>query len=116
MDQQLPLPMLTHYSGPKLVSPAVIANIRTYREACRTAMAMSPRKHLTYRVLAEETGTYASHVSEYFSEDVSKRELPAKYINEVEISLGNRVISQWLASQAQLTVLEQFIGEHRLVA
>ena len=116
MTQQLPLPMITHYSGPKLVSHAVVSNIRTFREAVRTCYGLRTRKHLTLRVLAEEAGLYASHVSDYLSGSSDKRELPAKYINEFEISCGNRVISQWMAAQAQLTILEQFIGEQRLVA
>jgi hypothetical protein len=34
-------------------------------------------------------------------------------INDFEIACGNRFISQWLARQAKLTILEQFIEPRR---
>jgi hypothetical protein len=67
-------------------------------------------------VLADEAGLYASHVSDYLSEQDCKRELPAKHINGFELACGNRMVSQWLASQAQLTIMEQFIPGARRIA
>jgi hypothetical protein len=59
---------------------------------------------MTQRQLAEETGAYASHITDYISADESKRELPAKRINAFELSCGNRAISQWIAHRAGLQV------------
>lgn len=122
MNQQLPLPMVTHYSGPKLVSAEMLANIRTYREAVRTCYALATRTKLKLGVLAEEAGLYPSHVSDYLSEHPNKRELPAKHIAAFEISCGNRAISQWLARQSDLAivrqgdlaVLEQLLDQRRM--
>lgn len=113
---QLSLPMLTVYSGPRLIDNEIVIAVRTYREAVRACWNLRTRRHLTWRVLAEEAGLYASHCSDYLSEDDAKRELPAKHINEFEIACGNRMISQWLANQANLTIMEQFIPAARRAA
>lgn len=108
--QQLVLPMLTVYAGPRLVGPEVLSGILTYREAVRTCWDLRSRRFLTRRALAEEVGLYASHLSDYLSELETKRELPAKHIDGFERSCGNRVITQFLTtSQAQLTIMETFI-------
>jgi len=106
---QLNLPMLTYYVGPSLIDAEIVLACRTYREAVRACWDMRTRRGLTKRALAEGAGLYASHVSDYISDDDSKRELPAKHINAFEIECGNRFVSQWLARQANLTILEQFI-------
>lgn len=107
MTQQLPLQMITYYAGPKLVPAEQLANIRSYREAVRTCYALATRPKLMLAVLADEAGLYPSHVSDYLSERPNKRELPAKHIAAFEISCGNRVISQWLARQSDLTIVRQ---------
>ncbi len=106
---QLTLPMLTYYVGPRLIDQQIVLACRSYREAVRACWDMRTRRQLTKRALAEAAGLYASHVSDYISDDDNKRELPARHINAFEIECGNRFISQWLASQANLTILEQFI-------
>ena len=106
---QLNLPMLTYYQGPRLVAPDVIAAVLSYREAVRVCWDLRTRRNLTKARLAEEAALYASHVSDYLSANDDKRELPAKRIAAFEEACGNRVISQWLARQANLTILEQFI-------
>lgn len=112
MDQ-LNLPMLTVYQGPRLVAPEIVAGISTYREAVRTCWHLRTRRQLSMRALAEGAGLYASHLSDYLSELDVKRGLPAKHIAAFEVQCGNRVITQWLASRAQLTILEQFIPAQR---
>jgi len=113
---QLQLPMLTVYTGPRLVDPEVVGACRSYRQAVRACWMLRTRRSLTQRLLADEAGLYASHVTDYVSEDESKRELPAKHINAFELACGNRFVSQWLARQASLTVLEQFIAPARAAA
>jgi hypothetical protein len=113
---QLSLPMLTVYTGPSLIDAQIVGACRTYREAVRACWDMRTRRHLTQRVLADEADLYASHVTDYVSLDQAKRELPAKHINAFELACGNRMISQWLAYQANLTIMEQFIPGARRVA
>lgn len=108
--------MLTYYTGPRLVPQDVVAGVATYRDAVRMCWQMRQRTSLTRRALAEEAGLYASHVSDYLSEEDSRRELPAKHIAAMEVACGNRMITQWLARQANLTILEQFIQPQREAA
>jgi hypothetical protein len=108
---QLTLPMLTVYEGPRVVSVTVVEACKTYREAVRVCWSLKPRTRLTKAQLAEETGCYASHMGDYLNEQETRRSLPAEYITVFEIACGNRVITQWLAMQARLTILETFIQQ-----
>lgn len=108
---QLQLPMLTVYTGPRLISQDVVAACKTYRDAVRMCHQLRTRTRMTNRQLAEEAALYASHLTDYLHEAADRRDLPAKCITEFEISCGNRCISQWLASQANLTILETFIQQ-----
>ncbi len=113
---QMQLPMLTVYTGPRLIDREIVDACRTYRDAVRACWDMRSRRHLTQRVLADEAGLYASHVTDYISDDERKRELPAKHVAQFEIACGNRMISQWLAREANLTILEQFMHGARRAA
>jgi hypothetical protein len=113
---QLALPMLTVYEGPKLVEVELVQACRTYRDVVRACWNLRTRRSLTKSLLAEETGSYPSHMSDYLSEDESRRELPAKRIAAFETSCGNRIITQWLAMKANLTIMEQFIPGARWAA
>jgi hypothetical protein len=108
--QQIVLPMLTVYTGPRLVSVDELRGVLTYRQAVRKCWMLRTRPQLKKRLLAEEVGLYASHLTDYLSEIEAKRELPAKHIDLFERSCGNRLITQFLTtSRAQLTILETFI-------
>lgn len=96
-----------------VVPPEVVMKIRSYRQACRLAWKLRAIRNMTQRTLAEHAGLYPSHVSDYFSVHDQRRELPAKHIATVERVLGNTVISQWVAQQSKLTVLEEMQAEHR---
>ena len=106
---QMKLPMLTVYSGPRLVAPDAVAACKTYRDAVKVCWQLRTRTRMTKAQLAEECGCYASHMTDYLSDNEKARELPACRITAVEVSCGNRLITQWLAAQAQLTILETFI-------
>jgi hypothetical protein len=124
--EQLKLPMLTVYEGPRLVDRELIAACRSYREAVRMCWQMRTRTNLTKSKLVEEinellalrntadTRVYASHVTDYLSEKPSKRarNLPPDTIDAFERSCGNRFISQWNAHQAGLPVLDATFMEH----
>ena len=89
-----------------VVPPEVVMGIKSYRHACRLAWRLRhPR--ITQRTLAELAGLYPSHVSDYFSVHDTRRELPARLVAAFEAVVGNTVVSQWLAQQSRLTVLEE---------
>lgn len=117
-DQQtLPLPLLGGVVQAQrlVVPPEVVMGVKSYRHACRLAWKLrTPR--ITQRTLAEAAGLYTSHVSSYFSVHADRRELPARHVAAVEAVLGNAVISQWLAQQSKLTVLEEMQAARRRAA
>jgi hypothetical protein len=98
-----------------VMPPEVVMSIKSYRQACRLAWKLRALSNLTKRTLAEYTGCYPSHITDYFSIHDNRRELPARHIAAVERVLGNTVISQWLAQQSHLTVLEEMQAERHLV-
>jgi len=107
------LPLIGRLDGPKAVPRSVIHQCPTYRDAVRMAWQLKRVKNLTKRMLAAEAGLYAPHVTDYLHADdkPSRRDLPADKVAEFESVVGNRVVSQWLAAQSQLTVLEEFQAE-----
>jgi hypothetical protein len=110
----LDLPLLGGVVRPQrlVVPPEVVMRIASYRHACRLAWKLRAIR-ITQRTLAEHAGLYTSHTSDYFSVHEHKRELPARHIAAVERVLGNTVISQWLAQQSKLTVLEEMQAQRR---
>ncbi len=110
----LPLPLMGGVIQTQrlTVPPELVAGLKTYRHACRAAWKLrNPR--ITQRTLAELAGLYASHVTDYFSVRDDRRELPARHVAAVERVIGNTVISQWLAHQSRLTVLEELQAGQR---
>lgn len=107
-NQQLALPLVGGVvQAQRLVVPAaVIAGLKSYRHACRLAWKLRNTR-ISQRTLAELAGLYASHVSDYFSVHDNRRELPAKCAGRVGLVLGNTVIAQWLAADANVTLLEE---------
>lgn len=100
----------------RLVVPAqVVMGLHSYRHACRLAWKLRAVRNLTRHTLAEQTRLYTSHVSDYFSVHENRRELPARHIADVERVLGNTVISQWVAQQSKLTVLEELKADRATV-
>lgn len=115
MDQ-LKLPMLTVYQGPELVSREVVLACKTYREAVRACWEIGRKRRpgYTMRQLAVDIGSYPAHVTDYLHPDdkSTRRDLPAKRVNEFEQEMGNRLVSQWLAWQAQLPVIDATFLHH----
>jgi hypothetical protein len=99
------------------VSGALVAECKSFRDACYLAWNSRTRKNLTFsHLVVEIDGLYASHASEYFaakpisSKGKQLRDLPAKHIAAIEAQLGNRAISQYLARVACLTFMEEVIA------
>jgi hypothetical protein len=91
------LPLIGRMDGPKAVPRSIVESCRTYRDAVRMAWQLK-RVH---------------GMTDYLHKDdkPSRRSLPADKVAEFESVVGNRVVSQWLAAQSQLTVLEEFQAE-----
>lgn len=110
MDQ-LHLPLLARHNGPSAVPTDYIKRCRTYREAVRLAWALS--RITNQRALVEGAGMRRQHVSDYLHPDdkPTRRSLPAQQIPAFEAFVGNTLVSQWIAAQSQLTVLEEMQAE-----
>ena len=112
VNQQL-LPLMGRLDGPSVAPCSVVARCTTYRQAVRLAWALSrvagPNQRRLKSLLAQVAGMYAPHVSDYLNPDDAphRRSLPADRIPPFEGFVGNTIVSQWLALQARLTVLEE---------
>ncbi len=64
--------------------------------------------YMTQRQLSYEANLRPQLVSDYLHPDDKpfRRELPADRIAAFEAAVGNSLITQWLAAQSRLTVLE----------
>ena len=116
---QRELPLIGVIEPPKVYPRAVVCMALTYRQAVRLAWQHRRIRGMTKQQLAGEACLYASHVTDYLHPDdaPSRRDLPAKKIPEVESALGNRILSQWMAMQSELTVLEEMQADReRMVA
>lgn len=113
--EQIALPMLTWYDAgkPRLIPIEVVRSAPTYRDAVRACWNLRSRRNMTRRQLAEEVGVPASHLSDYLSEQPDKRDMPAKYVEAMEIACQNRFVTQWFTHRAELTHLEQVLAERR---
>lgn len=114
-DAQQPLPFMGGVVQAQrlFVPPVVIDRLGGFRHACRLAWKLRANRRLTKRQLADDCGLYYSHVTDYFSVHEARRELPARHVAAVERVLGNAVMSQWLAHQAQVTLLEEMQAQRR---
>lgn len=106
-DNQLALPLLCRLDGPSVVPADHIKACQTYRDAVRLCWRLRRVKGMTTLSLAESAGFPTNHRSDYLSDNEDKRELPAKYIKAFEYVCGNTAVSQWIAMNAKLTVIEE---------
>lgn len=108
MDQ-LEFPLLGRLDAPSAVPNQWIRHARTYRHAVRLAWDLRRVKRMTKQQLASEAELYAQHVSDYLAQDdkPKRRDLPADAVARFEAVVGNTLVSQWIASQCRLTVLEE---------
>ena len=108
MDQ-LEFPLLGRLDAPSSVPNQWIRAAKTYRQAVRLAWKLRRVHYMTQQQLATEAGLYPQHVTDYLHEDdkPSRRDLPAEAVARFESVVGNSLVSQWLAAQSKLTVLEE---------
>lgn len=114
---QRELPLMARLHGPSVVPPEIVRCARSYRDAVRLCWQLRRVRRMTLRQLAAEAELPHQHISDYFNADDrrTRRDLPGQAVHVVEQVLGNTAISQWHASQAELTVLEE-IQAGRLAA
>lgn len=113
MDQ-LEFPLLGRLDAPSAVPNQWIRHARTYRHAVRLAWQLRRVKTMTRATLSAEATLIPQHVSDYLAEDdkPKRRDLPADKVAAFEGVVGNTLVSQWLASQSHLTVLEEMQATH----
>lgn len=105
--QQQELKLLGRLDGPSVVPTQYVKQCRTYRDAVLMCWALRRIKRMSSLGMAEAVGMPTHLRSDYLSADDSKREMPAKHIPAFEAVCGNTCVSQWLALQAKLTVIEE---------
>ena len=105
--------------GAKSVPHSQIVAVNTYRDACRMSWVNRRVHGMTLRTLAEIADLYPSHVTDYLNQSDKdghgkpRRDLPASRIAAFESVTGNTFVSQWLAHQSGLTVLESLIADRK---
>jgi hypothetical protein len=106
MDQ-LNLPLLTRHNGPSAVPTDYVKRCSTYRQAVRLCWQLG--RITNQRALVEGARMRRQHVSDYLHRDdkPTRRSLPAQRIADFEAFVGNTLVSQWIAAQSHLTVLEE---------
>lgn len=105
--EQIHLPLLCRLDAPSVVNTREIAELRTYRDAVKLCWELRRVRNMTKTRLAEEAGLYPAHVNCYLRDGKHQRDLPGSSVRSFQLACGNTAISQWLALQAQLTVLEE---------
>lgn len=114
---QTELALLGRLDGPEFLPDEAIARIHSYRQAVLTAWAHRRTKGLTQRGLLERMGRgHPAHVSDWLhsaprdTAGNTRRELPAECIPAFELAVGNHCITQWLARQARVTLMEEVMA------
>lgn len=105
--EQLPLRLLCRLDAPSVVPAEAISKCKSYREAVRLCWDLRKVRNMTRRTLAERAGLYAPHVTCYLEDGPNQRDLPGQYVKGFEAACDNCAVSQWLALQSHLTVVEE---------
>lgn len=116
--EQRQLALLGRLDGPSVVPSSYVKTCKTYRQAVRAAWQIRRVTYMTFTQLAAEANLYHQHVSDYLNPDdkPGRRDLPADRVREFEAVVGNTLVSQWLAANSRLTVLEQMQADRAEVA
>lgn len=106
---QLQIPLMGRIDAPSVAPAQLVRAAKTYREAVRLCWRLRRVAYMTRQQLSAEAELYPQHVTDYLHEDdkPSRRDLPANAIARFEAVVGNTLVSQWLAAQSQLTILEE---------
>lgn len=112
---QLEFPLMGRLDAPSVAPSQWVKEAKTYREAVRLCWRLRRVAFMTRQQLSSEAELYASHVTDYLHEDdkPSRRYLPADAIARFEAVVGNSLVTQWLAAQSKLTVLEELTATRK---
>lgn len=115
---QLEFPLMGRLDAPSIAPSQLVRSAKTYREAVRLCWRLRRVAFMTRQQLSSEAELYPQHVTDYLHEDdkPSRRDLPADAIARFEAVVGNTLVSQWLAAQSQLTVLEEVTATQKAYA
>ena len=105
--EQLELRLLGRLDAPSVVPHSALTGCKSYREAVRLCWNLRRVRNMTQARLAEEAGLYAPHVTGYLHDNNRQRDLPGQAVARFESVCGNTAITQWMALQAKLTVMEE---------
>lgn len=117
MDQR-EFPFLQRVEGPQVVPSQWVRIPKNYREAVKLAWDKRRVQNKTKQQLANHTGLPPQHISDYFAKDdkPKRRDLPGKGLVKFEEFVENTLVSQWLAAQSKLTVLEEIQATNQRIA
>ena len=112
---QRELPLIAELPQPSAVDTGIVRSCKTYRDAVRMSWALRRVKCDTFTNFAANYGLIAQHVSDYVNADnkAGRRDLPGDSVNRWNCGTGNTLVTQWLAAQDQLTVLEEMQATRR---
>lgn len=102
-------PLMGRIDAPSVAPEQWVRLAKTYRHAVRLAWQLKRVHYMTRHQLAAEAELYPQHVTDYLHQDdkPSRRSLPAEAIARFEAAVGNTLVSQWIAAQSRLTILEE---------
>lgn len=106
---QLEFPLLARLEGPHVAPSYYVNRCKSYREAVQMCWALRRVHLMTKRQLAAEARLRPQLVSDYLHPDNAafRRDLPGDSINSFQAVCGNTLVTQWLAANDALTVLEE---------
>jgi UPF0288 family protein (methanogenesis marker protein 3) len=116
---QIELALMGRVDGPKAVPHSEVLKIETYRDAVRMSWVHRRSQRMTQATLGELTGMHPQHIADYLCDSTvdrkgkDRRDMPAKYIRDFEVVTGNTFVTQWLAHQSGLTILESMIADRK---
>lgn len=102
--------------APKFVATWYVDKCKSWREVCRMAWQMRRVRNMTYTMFAAYGGFTRQHVGDWFNPDdkPTRRSMPVDCVHTAESILGVRILSQWIAKQSRLTILEEMQAERAL--
>jgi hypothetical protein len=109
---QLQLALIGRLDAPSVVPYVYVAKIKTYTGAVIACWLHRRVQGMNKSSLANAAGMRPSHMTDYLNPNRidrkghELRDMPAKYIPAFEAVNGNTFVSQWLAMQSKLIVVE----------
>lgn len=107
--EQTELALMGRLDGPSVAPAQLVRLCKTYRDAVRLSWKLRRVHYMTHAQLAAEACLYHQHVSDYLNADdkPGRRDLPPEKVAEWNATVGNTLVTQWLAARDKLTVLEE---------